>query len=246
VSSFAEWLERKELKELSEVQTLLDAARQLGDKWKIAKDERDAYADVLENNLPDASKAPARKALDALWPAFQAQAEVTTRENIALLQSGFLRQLVVNLPAAAVAVAAGVILYLFFRAFSHIELIDLAKPEIARGLLTFLFGVTTVGIAIIVVVAVFLGNGANTELGDRFQRGKDILTVLIGVFGAILGYYFGSDKGPTNAPPRAEGGQISGNANAAAAGANPSAQQSSATPVTPKPPDAAPPQGARQ
>jgi len=184
--------------------------------------------------------------LDALWPAFQAQAEVTTRENIALLQSGFLRQLVVNLPAAAVAVAAGVILYLFFRAFSHIELIDLAKPEIARGLLTFLFGVTTVGIAIIVVVAVFLGNGANTELGDRFQRGKDILTVLIGVFGAILGYYFGSDKGPTNAPPRAEGGQISGNANAAAAGANPSAQQSSATPVTPKPPDAAPPQGARQ
>lgn len=236
MSTFAEWIERKELNDLADVQTLRNAARQLGDKWPPAKEDKAAHADTLEHNLPDTTKAPAKRALDAIWPFYQAQSET----EAPLVPAGALRQMVANLPAAAVALAAGVILILFFNAFSHIEVSDLAKPEIARGLLTFLFGVTTVGIAIIVVLAVFLGNGAGTELGDRFQRGKDILTVLIGVFGAILGYYFGSDKGPTGNPPnqaQVQGQRVSGSANAGTGAAQQPPGAAPAAPAPTVPPD---------
>jgi hypothetical protein len=59
-------------------------------------------------------------------------------------------------------------------------------------------------VAVIVVVATFLGNGTPEELAERFQRGKDVLTILIGVFGAILGFYFGSElrSQDTSRPPQ--------------------------------------------
>lgn len=59
----------------------------------------------------------------------------------------------------------------------------------------------------IVVLSVFLQDRPPNELNERFQRGKDILTVLIGVFGAILGFYFGSEKNPpANLPTVAAAG----------------------------------------
>ena len=70
---------------------------------------------------------------------------------------------------------------------------ELASIEQARGLITFLFAVATVGIALVIVLAVFLSTGSKEEIGERFQMGKDILAVLIGVFGTIIGFYFGSE-----------------------------------------------------
>ena len=40
----------------------------------------------------------------------------------------------------------------------------LARPEQARGLITFLFAVATVGIALVIVLAVFLSTGAKDEV----------------------------------------------------------------------------------
>jgi hypothetical protein len=67
----------------------------------------------------------------------------------------------------------------------------LAKPEVARGLITFLIAITTVGIAIILAVSTLVLTEGD-EGDKRFDRGKQVLTTLIGVLGTIVGFYFGS------------------------------------------------------
>jgi hypothetical protein len=74
-------------------------------------------------------------------------------------------------------------------------LTNLAKVEVARGLITFLIAIGTVGIAIILTVSTLVTD--DNEDDKRFDRGKQVLTVLIGVLGTIVGFYFGSAIAPT-------------------------------------------------
>jgi hypothetical protein len=71
----------------------------------------------------------------------------------------------------------------------------LSQPGMARGLITYLFAVTTIGVAIIVVV---MGLTGGAEIKDRFDRGKEVLALLLGVFGTIVGYYYGSELAGEN------------------------------------------------
>jgi hypothetical protein len=67
----------------------------------------------------------------------------------------------------------------------------LADKEVARGLITFLIAIATVGIAIILAISTLVLTEG--DAGDkRFDRGKQVLSVLIGVLGTIVGFYFGS------------------------------------------------------
>ena len=74
-------------------------------------------------------------------------------------------------------------------------LTSIAKPEQARGLITFLFSVSTIAIFLLIAVATFYMD--KTQLGDRFDKAKDVLTLMIGIFGTILGFYYGSLANPT-------------------------------------------------
>jgi PASTA domain-containing protein/putative Ig domain-containing protein len=68
---------------------------------------------------------------------------------------------------------------------------NLANKEVARGLITFLIAITTVGIAVILAIStIVVGGGVDDD--KRFDRGKQVLTMLIGVLGTIVGFYFGS------------------------------------------------------
>ena len=67
----------------------------------------------------------------------------------------------------------------------------LAETNAARGLITFLIAIATVGIAIILAISTLIL--AEGDAGDkRFDRGKQVLSILIGVLGTIVGFYFGS------------------------------------------------------
>ena len=75
----------------------------------------------------------------------------------------------------------------------------MSEPEFARGIITYLFAVTTIGVAVIVGLAGLMGASK-----DQYARGKDVLALLLGVFGTIVGFYFGtataaSVKVPTSA-----------------------------------------------
>lgn len=81
---------------------------------------------------------------------------------------------------------------------------DMSRPEYARGLITFLFAVVTIGSALLLIVTGLVG--ASDEVRERkFQRGKEVLSLLLGVFGTIVGYYFGSSHAGATATLRVSG-----------------------------------------
>ena len=71
-------------------------------------------------------------------------------------------------------------------------LLSMAKIEFARGLITYLFAVVTIGTAVVLLVFV-LTTPETGQTDQRFEHGKEILSLLLGVFGAIVGFYFGSE-----------------------------------------------------
>ena len=83
-------------------------------------------------------------------------------------------------------------------ALFYTNLIDkLASPGSARGLITFLFSFITIAVILIVIIALlWMDKGEN--LDDRFTKAKDIIAILVGILGTIVGFYFGSN--PTGPP----------------------------------------------
>ncbi|HVR27081.1 MAG TPA: PASTA domain-containing protein [Candidatus Polarisedimenticolia bacterium] len=73
---------------------------------------------------------------------------------------------------------------------------SLADKERARGLITFLIAISTVGVAIILSISTLI-LAAGDDGDKRFDRGKQVLSVLIGVLGTIVGFYFGAETKPT-------------------------------------------------
>jgi len=72
-------------------------------------------------------------------------------------------------------------------------LFALSKPEVARGIITFLVAAGTVSLAVLLVMAAIMSSGSK-DLEHRFAFGKEVLTLLIGILGTIVGFYYGSTK----------------------------------------------------
>ena len=68
-------------------------------------------------------------------------------------------------------------------------LFSMGRPEYARGMITYLFTVVTIGTAILLIISALLGGDK-----EHFDRGKEVLGLLLGVFGTMVGFYFGSEQ----------------------------------------------------
>jgi hypothetical protein len=68
---------------------------------------------------------------------------------------------------------------------------SLKEITLTRGLITFLITITTMGIAIMLAISTIFAKSGEDE-DKRFDRGKQVLSVLIGLLGTIVGFYFGS------------------------------------------------------
>jgi hypothetical protein len=93
-------------------------------------------------------------------------------------------------------VVAGAIVYGLFFNPSFFKL--MAQTDQARGLITFLFAFATIAIIILIAITTFWMSKEDVEA--RFNKAKDLLTIIIGVLGTILGFYFGqaaSDRQPS-------------------------------------------------
>jgi hypothetical protein len=71
---------------------------------------------------------------------------------------------------------------------------QLGDTETARGLITFLVAVGTVGIALILIVWVASTGQSDTVVKERSAFGKEVMTSLIGILGTIIGFYFGASQ----------------------------------------------------
>lgn len=82
-------------------------------------------------------------------------------------------------------------------------LTNLANKEVARGLITFLIAITTIGLALILSLSTIMIKESD-DADKRFDRGKQVLMTLIGVLGTIVGFYFGSEiRSPEEQNPAA-------------------------------------------
>ncbi len=77
-------------------------------------------------------------------------------------------------------------------------LTTISDITVTRGLITFLFGIATVAVSILLVIAAFTSSGP--DIKERFDMGKQVLATLIGVFGTIVGFYFGVEIGEPTQP----------------------------------------------
>ena len=76
-------------------------------------------------------------------------------------------------------------------------LVGMGKAPFARGLITYLFAIVTIGTAVLLVLSALLGTSK-----DRFDSAKDVLGLLLGVFGTIVGFYFASELSESEARQR--------------------------------------------
>jgi len=101
---------------------------------------------------------------------------------------------IVSLLATAVI---GVLLYIMARPDGSV-VSQLSESAYARGLITFLFTLGTIVIAILLTL-----NAVSRRAGDAgkgFQDAKEILTVLVGILGTIIGFYFGQEQAEGGRP----------------------------------------------
>jgi len=90
----------------------------------------------------------------------------------------------------------GIAALIFYAIINPDGLAPLERTERARGLITFLVAIVTVLIA--VILSLYAITTTDSEAKDRFMLGKEVLTILIGVLGTIVGFYFGAAT--TNQP----------------------------------------------
>jgi hypothetical protein len=69
----------------------------------------------------------------------------------------------------------------------------LSDAAYARGVITFIITVATIGLAFVLVYAAF-NTAPDGKEDERFRRGREVFTVLMGVLGTIVGFYFGSTE----------------------------------------------------
>jgi hypothetical protein len=82
--------------------------------------------------------------------------------------------------------------------FDQGVLLSMGRREFARGLIAYLFSVVTIGTAAVLVLAALTRTGQDAEKDRQFQNGKEVLSLLLGIFGTIVGYYFGSETAARN------------------------------------------------
>lgn len=71
---------------------------------------------------------------------------------------------------------------------------NLSNRSYARGLITYLFAIGTIGAIAVTLLYALLNKEADS---NHFTHAKDLLSILIGVFGTIIGFYFGTDAADT-------------------------------------------------
>lgn len=89
------------------------------------------------------------------------------------------------------AALAAAFAYPMYKVFTTTSL-DLRSTENARGMITFVVAFGTIAIGLILVMSAAFLSGSK-DLDRRFAFGKDVFTVLIGVLGTVMGFYYGQN-----------------------------------------------------
>jgi hypothetical protein len=191
--AFTDWL-----RAIPEPDALLVDLKQFATdaEWK-ASDElaalRESIKDDRPKKLDDAKKLQYDAALRALYQRWRQEPlpgggfsleklmQIVVDNGIGLFLSLFA-------VAVFISLAYGLSNTTFFGSLSHVDQ--------ARGLITFLVAVCAVAVIMLTAIQIFWG-GQSTAITfkDRYRAAKDLVTLVVGILGTILGFYFGSFNG---------------------------------------------------
>lgn len=73
------------------------------------------------------------------------------------------------------------------------KLASLSDTALTRGFITFIFTIGTISLFLVITASTVFDSRSQPE--DKYNRAKTILSMLIGIFGTVLGYYFGLPEG---------------------------------------------------
>lgn len=191
VSDFSPWLQNRSKKDTA-AKKLQDFAVANAASWPTGSNNLADYRAALSS----ASQGPARDELFLLLGQYFGQ---WIQEGRSGSRGGFIG-----------LIAGGIILAIFLAwglYFSPTFLSSLAQVEQARGLITFLFAFATIGIMILIAISLLWVN--NEDIEPRFTKAKDFLTILVGLLGTIIGFYFGSPSSKGEQPTAASAQKLS-------------------------------------
>jgi hypothetical protein len=177
----------------SDLQALTTFAEQNAGKWPYWSDERSQYQKIIEDAAQPSDPAEKTRLIGVLaenfgrWKADErSSAPKSWKEWFSANISIF------ALVLFGIVIAVGMYLGLFKNEMFYKSL---AVTEQARGLITFLFVFSTSAVILLIAIGIFWID-KEENLTDRFGYAKDLLTIVIGVIGTIMGFYFGTSATP--------------------------------------------------
>ena len=185
MQSFATWLRERADSNDPALGGLKKFAAGNGE-WPYWSDKRHEYEDVINrSSLPNNDKSELATALAEYfgeWKAEQKLAEQPKKKRWLEENFGLLALVLFGL-------IIGICFYYgLFGAAGFYQ--SLASIEQARGLITFLFVLSTSGLILLIGIAIFWMD-LDQNIKERFAYAKDLLTMVIGILGTIMGFYFG-------------------------------------------------------
>lgn len=87
----------------------------------------------------------------------------------------------------------GFVMIIFYQLSQEHDLFGKLKDgSYARGIITFLVALASIGLCFILVVHALFGD--DDEKGEHFRRAREVLALLTGILGTIVGFYFGTSE----------------------------------------------------
>lgn len=169
MKDFARWLRGGAEPEFKNIR---DYALSQGANWPISNDLK-PLVDFVTATAPAVQQPTLNAELGYAYERWRNNGGVWAFGTIALAAFG---------GVMALSLAFGIYNPSFFQ--------GLAAVDQARGMITFLFAIATTGIVMMIGIATYWV--PKEEVAARFAPAKDLLAILIGVLGTILGFYFGT------------------------------------------------------
>lgn len=204
MQNFTDWLEQMNETERSDFDEFLRFVALNREQWPKDSENPVDYVKLINAaSLTDEEKVQMRDDFNDTWEKWsknqKKKPEEETRVETKLDRIG------VWLAGNAEKVFSGVVIIVFVGILGHAFVSEsgaLARMNdiaTARGAITFLFALGTITLAVMLVgSSLFTFIDSDREFKrrkERFNQGKEILSILIGILGTIVGFYFGAING---------------------------------------------------